>query len=183
MTDEINVLSRTQEIHVEPTSGSVSIINAGPPGPGSGSGGDALWESVDDDLHPIDNPVTFTIDAGQIAIQGDSDVTISSSSGLVGLNQTGTGSIYLDPYQGVVIQLTESSNFIVGRSEPYYGAGWIYLECRHGIIMRTPSDEPDVLYQDPGSTVCWVDESTDEYVIRSKYETGGTVKEARIPLT
>lgn len=34
MTDEINVLSRTQQINVEPTSGAVSVINAGPAGPG-----------------------------------------------------------------------------------------------------------------------------------------------------
>ena len=34
MTEEINVLSRTQIINVEPTSGAVSIINAGPVGPG-----------------------------------------------------------------------------------------------------------------------------------------------------
>lgn len=32
MADEINVFSRTQIIFVEPTSGSVSVINAGPPG-------------------------------------------------------------------------------------------------------------------------------------------------------
>jgi hypothetical protein len=34
MSHEINVVSRTQQIIVEPTSGSVSVINAGPPGPG-----------------------------------------------------------------------------------------------------------------------------------------------------
>jgi hypothetical protein len=33
MTDEINVVSRTQVIMVEPSSGTVSVINAGPPGP------------------------------------------------------------------------------------------------------------------------------------------------------
>jgi hypothetical protein len=33
MSGEINVLSRTQVIHVDPTSGSVAIINAGPTGP------------------------------------------------------------------------------------------------------------------------------------------------------
>lgn len=33
MSQEINVISRTQIIEVEPISGSVSIINAGPPGP------------------------------------------------------------------------------------------------------------------------------------------------------
>jgi hypothetical protein len=33
MTDEINVLSRSQIINVEPSSGSVAVINAGPPGP------------------------------------------------------------------------------------------------------------------------------------------------------
>lgn len=32
MSDEINVVSRTQQIIVEPSSASVSIINAGPPG-------------------------------------------------------------------------------------------------------------------------------------------------------
>ena len=33
MSAEINVISRTQVIVVEPSSGSVSIIQAGPPGP------------------------------------------------------------------------------------------------------------------------------------------------------
>jgi hypothetical protein len=33
MSGEINVISRTQIIYVDPTSGSVSIINAGPQGP------------------------------------------------------------------------------------------------------------------------------------------------------
>lgn len=33
MSDEINVISRTQTIIVEPTSGSVAVINAGPEGP------------------------------------------------------------------------------------------------------------------------------------------------------
>ncbi len=33
MTEEINVISRTQTIIVEPTSSAVSIINAGPMGP------------------------------------------------------------------------------------------------------------------------------------------------------
>lgn len=36
--DEINVISRTQQITVEPVSNSVAIINAGPPGPGLVSG-------------------------------------------------------------------------------------------------------------------------------------------------
>jgi hypothetical protein len=34
MSGEINVLSRTQVINVEPRSGAVSVVNAGPPGPG-----------------------------------------------------------------------------------------------------------------------------------------------------
>src|SRR4249920_4050521 len=38
MTEEINVISRTQIINVEPTSGAVSIINAGPAGPGGPPG-------------------------------------------------------------------------------------------------------------------------------------------------
>lgn len=33
MSDQINVLSRTQTIVVEPISGTVSIMNSGPPGP------------------------------------------------------------------------------------------------------------------------------------------------------
>jgi hypothetical protein len=43
MSDEINVLSRTQIIFVEPTSGSVAVLNAGPmgvAGPEGPSGGD-----------------------------------------------------------------------------------------------------------------------------------------------
>lgn len=36
---EINVISRTQIIVVEPTSGSVSVINAGPQGPAGPTGG------------------------------------------------------------------------------------------------------------------------------------------------
>jgi hypothetical protein len=39
MSDELNVISRTQVINIEPTSGSVSIINAGPQGPAGSSGG------------------------------------------------------------------------------------------------------------------------------------------------
>ena len=38
MSSEINVISRTQHIIVEPSSGSVSVINAGPSGPGGPSG-------------------------------------------------------------------------------------------------------------------------------------------------
>lgn len=45
MTDEINVISRTQVINVEPTSGAVSIINAGPAGP-TGPTGPPLFHSV-----------------------------------------------------------------------------------------------------------------------------------------
>lgn len=45
MTEEINVLSRTQIIIVEPTSGSVSVINAGPQGPAgpAGTGGGSSY--------------------------------------------------------------------------------------------------------------------------------------------
>jgi hypothetical protein len=47
MSDEINVLSRTQLIYVEPSSGSVSVINAGPAGPSGsgGGGGGSTWIS------------------------------------------------------------------------------------------------------------------------------------------
>ena len=38
MTTEINVISRTQVIVVEPTSGTVAIISAGPVGPGGPPG-------------------------------------------------------------------------------------------------------------------------------------------------
>ena len=38
MSGEINVISRTQIIYVDPTSGSVSVINAGPIGPGGPPG-------------------------------------------------------------------------------------------------------------------------------------------------
>jgi len=34
MSGEINVISRTQHIVVDPASSSVAVINAGPPGPG-----------------------------------------------------------------------------------------------------------------------------------------------------
>lgn len=34
MSGEINVISRTQQIIVDPASGSVAVINAGPQGPG-----------------------------------------------------------------------------------------------------------------------------------------------------
>lgn len=33
MTDEINVINRTQTIYVEPSSGAVSVVSGGPPGP------------------------------------------------------------------------------------------------------------------------------------------------------
>jgi hypothetical protein len=55
MTDEINVLSRTQIINVEPSSGAVSVINAGPvgpPGEPGGGGGDSLWEYGLGSLNP-----------------------------------------------------------------------------------------------------------------------------------
>ena len=39
MSGEINVISRTQIIYVDPTSGSISIINAGPQGPAGPAGG------------------------------------------------------------------------------------------------------------------------------------------------
>lgn len=39
MSGEINVISRTQQIIVEPVSASVSVINAGPPGPSGAAGG------------------------------------------------------------------------------------------------------------------------------------------------
>ena len=39
MSGEINVISRTQIIYVDPTSGSVSVINAGPQGPAGPTGG------------------------------------------------------------------------------------------------------------------------------------------------
>jgi hypothetical protein len=38
MSSEINVIQRTQNIIVEPSSGSVSVINAGPAGPGGPTG-------------------------------------------------------------------------------------------------------------------------------------------------
>lgn len=38
MSGEINVVSRTQQIIVEPAFGSVAVINAGPPGPGGPTG-------------------------------------------------------------------------------------------------------------------------------------------------
>ena len=40
MSDEINVLQRTQIIFVEPSSGSVAVINAGPAGVGGPPGAD-----------------------------------------------------------------------------------------------------------------------------------------------
>lgn len=54
MSDEINVISRTQTIIVDPSSGSVSVINAGPAGPGGPPGEmgaelesvDSLWGEV-----------------------------------------------------------------------------------------------------------------------------------------
>lgn len=39
MSGEVNVLSRTQIVRVDPVTKSVSVINAGPQGPGSGGGG------------------------------------------------------------------------------------------------------------------------------------------------
>lgn len=39
MSGEINVLSRTQIINVDPSSGTVSVINAGPQGPAGPNGG------------------------------------------------------------------------------------------------------------------------------------------------
>lgn len=80
MSGEINVLSRTQIILVEPLSGSVSIINAGPAGPG-GSVGGSLWEEISGDLHPINNPetLTMTTDNGVIVNKGVLDAYIKSA--------------------------------------------------------------------------------------------------------
>lgn len=38
MSGEINVVSRTQHIIVDPASSAIAIINAGPPGPGGPTG-------------------------------------------------------------------------------------------------------------------------------------------------
>jgi hypothetical protein len=45
MSGEINVISRTQQVIVEPASSAVSIINAGPQGPG-GPAGSANWTTA-----------------------------------------------------------------------------------------------------------------------------------------
>src|SRR5580765_114591 len=50
MTEEINVISRTQTVVVEPTSGCVSIINAGPMGPGGTPGAAGSGSSHYEDI-------------------------------------------------------------------------------------------------------------------------------------
>lgn len=46
MSDEINVVSKTQVIVVEPASSSISIINAGPQGPSAAYGAWDAWTPV-----------------------------------------------------------------------------------------------------------------------------------------
>jgi len=75
MSDEINVLSRTQIIYVEPSTGSVSVINAGPPGPsgsGGGGGGSGFPITEDDALN------TYTVDviSGIIRVISSRDASL-----------------------------------------------------------------------------------------------------------
>lgn len=62
MTEQINVVSRTQLIIVEPTSSAVSVINAGPSGP-STPGGEwiAMTQAEYDALGVYDPYVLYVI--------------------------------------------------------------------------------------------------------------------------
>lgn len=103
MSDEINVLSRTQVIFVEPSSGAISVINAGPQGPagpGGGGGGDSLWEEVVGILQPIDPPSGFLVTTpGDINFISDDAFRISPST-------PGSGQV-----------LIETDNFAVIKAE------------------------------------------------------------------
>jgi hypothetical protein len=69
MAGEINVVSRTQIIVVPPGSNSISIINAGPPGPGgTGGPGPAPEADLIGDMH-VTQVTTLT------DIYGDQHVT------------------------------------------------------------------------------------------------------------
>jgi hypothetical protein len=79
MSGGINVLSRTQIINVEPTSGSVSVINAGPAGPG---GGDSFWEEVAGVLQPTNDPHSVLIEVTNGATSPEAGgITIKLPSG------------------------------------------------------------------------------------------------------
>jgi hypothetical protein len=77
MSDELNVISRTQIIRVEPTSNSVSVIYAGPPGPPGTPGGPqgppgppgppGEWDSMTQaqyDALPVKDPDTLYVIIG-----------------------------------------------------------------------------------------------------------------------
>lgn len=121
MTDEVNVISRTQQILVEPTTGAVSVINAGPPGPPGGSGGDSLWEETSGDLHPINLGVTLTLfpeenllllSGASIGIYATDNVGISSNNN-VNLTPGTNGDATIGIGVGTGVTIIQSGTVIV----------------------------------------------------------------------
>jgi hypothetical protein len=79
MSGEINVISRTQQIIVDPASSSVAVINAGPPGPASGAIRELLYSQIVADVtvtalsaaaaQSIINPGNVTYDGSPVILE------------------------------------------------------------------------------------------------------------------
>lgn len=81
MSGEINVISRTQTIIVDPASSAIAIVNAGPMGP-TGPGGVVSWTAA----RPIEtvsvlNYLTVAADAGKIKRLTNANPTVTLSAG------------------------------------------------------------------------------------------------------
>jgi hypothetical protein len=78
---EINVVSRTQQIIVDPSSGSVAIINAGPIGP-TGSAGVISWGAARTiETTAALNYTTVAADAGKVKKLTNANPTVTLSAG------------------------------------------------------------------------------------------------------
>lgn len=98
MTDQVNVVSKTQTIEVEEASGTVAVINSGPQGPSGPYAASQTIETVSGTTYTIVNTdvnkLKLFSNAGAIAVTApqDSDVTWEIGS-WVELLQYGTGQI------------------------------------------------------------------------------------------
>lgn len=76
MSHEINVLVRTQIIVVEPATGSVALVNAGPPGVGGGGGGGGA-----EDLNDLDDVIISAAVDGEVLTYNGSHWVNGEGSG------------------------------------------------------------------------------------------------------
>jgi hypothetical protein len=65
---EINVISRTQILYVDPVSGTVSVINAGPPGPPAGPPSYVICTSTTRPAVPYDGLTIYQTDTDHMLI-------------------------------------------------------------------------------------------------------------------